>query len=416
MTRPASALGERALVAGLFGATCLLSLVSWYTTWQGMALYLSGWFALPAALGVQSALVLVAWLAGQARSGRGWLFAVYAITACVSIAFSYASLHTWFAAKERPALVERRLFDTLQASAGTAAQLLAGAQAEQQKHVLALEALLEEEKTQGHASLGQDQDPYLARVREAVALEARSLGGLQEGAGPGARHAAFDRHLRMARQALEHLQASRQALTSFQAGLRPLDPSEQQLRAYREVYDAVPWREVEDALHDPRFQQPVLPALGDHLDRTASGQEDLLLAFQELATAPGPRHILALLLAAFIDLIVFLVAAASAPHLAGAPEARWAAAGAALDASDPQVFTRDLLRKLRVDGRGLPRLEEAALTPGQRQYCLLLCAHRRATYSQTAGFLLDEGIHGALMESLAEPGLALRVASLPAQA
>jgi hypothetical protein len=49
-------------VGALFVLERPLALVSWYTTQQGMALYLSPWFAFLASLGVQSALVLVAWL------------------------------------------------------------------------------------------------------------------------------------------------------------------------------------------------------------------------------------------------------------------------------------------------------------------------------------------------------------------
>ena len=67
-----------------------------------MALYLSVWFAVLASLGVQGALVLVAWLIGLNRSRRTLLGVVYAITATVSIAFSYVSLYTWFSARERP--------------------------------------------------------------------------------------------------------------------------------------------------------------------------------------------------------------------------------------------------------------------------------------------------------------------------
>ena len=58
----------RPMVKSLFVATCLLSIVSWYTTEQGMALYLSVWFALLASLGVQGALVIVAWLIGVGGS------------------------------------------------------------------------------------------------------------------------------------------------------------------------------------------------------------------------------------------------------------------------------------------------------------------------------------------------------------
>jgi heme/copper-type cytochrome/quinol oxidase subunit 3 len=109
---------SRPLVASLFVASCLLSIVSWYTTQQGMALYLSPWFALLASLGVQSSLVVVAWLVGFNRSRSALLIAVYVITAVVSIVFSYVSLYTWFSARERPATVERRLYDALNAATG----------------------------------------------------------------------------------------------------------------------------------------------------------------------------------------------------------------------------------------------------------------------------------------------------------
>ena len=93
----------RPLVAGLFLSSCLLSIVSWYTTQQGMALYLSAWFSFVASLGVQSALVLVAWLIGFTKTNRALLIAVYAVTAAISISFSYVSLYTWFSSRERPA-------------------------------------------------------------------------------------------------------------------------------------------------------------------------------------------------------------------------------------------------------------------------------------------------------------------------
>src|SRR5882672_6516679 len=87
---------SRLIVKALFVSSCLLSIVSWYTTQQGMALYLNSWFALLASAGVQSALVLVAWLIGFTKARRALLVVVYCMTAIISIAFSYVSLQTWF--------------------------------------------------------------------------------------------------------------------------------------------------------------------------------------------------------------------------------------------------------------------------------------------------------------------------------
>jgi hypothetical protein len=405
---------SRPLVACLFVSSVLLSVVSWYTTQQGMALYLSPWFSLLASLGVQSALVLVAWLVGVTESRRGLLIAVYAVTAVVSIAFSYVSLHTWFASRERPARIERALYDELSAAAGKSQELVTAAIAEGQKHVLALEEMTVAERAHGYISRATDPDPYLARVREAVAREAASYGAsYPEGQGPGLRYTAFDRHASLARQTVARLQDARKALADLRAGLKPLDPTEQQLRAFRQVFDAIPWNDVRDTLHAP-VELPAVPAYSDFVDRAATGQEDLVIAFTELFSAPTSRHVLALALATFIDLVVFLLAYASGPYFFGAPEERWLRAGAALDSADEQVFARDLLRKVAPGSQGLARVDAAALSPGELQLFLLLASRGLAAPVEEGDrrfYLLDAAVHRTVVESLAERRLPLRASA-----
>jgi hypothetical protein len=412
-----AALG-RPLVAGLVVSSVLLSVVSWYTTERGMGLYLSPWLALLASLGVQSALVLVAWLIGTSEGPRGLLVAVYAITAFVSVAFSYVSLYGWFAARERPAQIERQLFDALQAATGQAQVQLTAAVAEAERHALALEEMAGAEKAHGFISRATDSDPWLAAVREAVAREAASYAGAYpEGQGAGLRYTAFDRHAALARQTLERLRRAAAGLQAVRATLEPLQPTADQLRAVRAAWDAIPWDEVRETLH-AEVAAPTLPAYGAFVDRPVSGQEELLVAFGELFGAPGRRHLLALALAAFIDLVVFLLAWASGPHLFGAPEQAWLRAAAALDAADEQVFARGLLRRTVAGPDGLPRLEERGLSAGERQLCLALVA--RGLAAITAGdegaraYLLDPGLHRRVLESLAERGLALQAARVEA--
>ena len=406
---------SRPLVACLFVSSVLLSVVSWYTTQQGMALYLSPWFSFLASLGVQSALVLVAWLVGLNESRRGLLIAVYALTASVSIAFSYVSLHTWFASRERPATIERALYDELDAAGGESQELLTAAVVEGQKHVLALEEMTAAEKAHGYISRATDQDPYLSRVREAVAREAESYGAsYPEGHGPGLRYTAFDRHASIARQTVARLQEAQKALTDFRAGLKPLDPTEQQLRGFRQVEGTIPWSDVRDTLH-AKVVIPTVPAYSAFVDRAATGQEDLVIAFTELLAAPTSRHVLAFTLAAFIDLIVFLLAYASGPFFFGAPEERWVKAGAALDSADEQVFARDLLRKVSPSAQGLARLEVAALSPGELQLVLLLASRHLAAPVDEGSrrfYLLDASVHRNLAESLADRRLPLQASTV----
>lgn len=405
----------RPMVKGLFVATCLLSIVSWYTTEQGMALYLSGWFALLASLGIQGALILVAWLIGLNRSRRALLGVVYAITATVSIAFSYVSLYTWFSARERPMAVERKLYDELTNSLGKTQQLVAAAAAEAQKHVLALSEMGAAEKSVGYISRAGDADPYLSAVRDAVAKEAKTYAaGYPEGSGQGVRYTAFERYTQLARQSSDRLQAAQKTIAEFRDQLKPLDSTESQLRGFRQLYDGLPWSEVTEALHAPKIERPPVPAYSDFVDRTVAGQEDLLIAFQELFAAPTPRHVFSFALAAFIDIIVFLVAFASGPYFFGSSEQRWVAASAALDGVDEQIFVRGFLTKLTPTLRGMARADPEKLSAGEQQFCFVLVSKRLALVKEEDGkrfYLLDQAIHELLLECLATQGLPLRASA-----
>lgn len=405
---PTSSSPSPLLAQGLFVSTCFLSIVSWYTTYQGMALYLSPWFAFLASLGIQSALVLVAWLAGSARHNKVLLGFVYGMTALVSIAFSYVSLYTWFSSKERPAIVERQLYDTITASSGKVSELLTAAVAEAEKHALALEEMTKAERAQGYAARAEDVDPYLKRVREAVAQEAQS--GYREGAGAGVRYAAFERYTKLAQKSLAQLQDSRRALQEFRSQLKPGDSSEQQIRQYRAVYDAIPWGEVEAHLNKASLARPEVPALSDHLDKTSTGQEELLLAFTELLSAPTARHVFSFSLATFIDVIVFLLAFSAGPHFAGSPGERWRHAGAAIDDTHQQLFARDFLRKVESDGGGLARVRVDLLTAGERQFCLMLASKGLAVVHEGA-YVLDGKVHEELMDAMVRRQLPLRASA-----
>jgi len=408
----AQTLVSRPIVTALFVASCLLAIVSYYTTQQGMALYLSPWFSILASLGVQSALVLVAWLIGFTRTKRFLLIAVYGITATVSIAFSYVSLYTWFSVRERPAVIERRLYDSLAATAGRSQEVLAAAAAEGQKHVLALDEMTAAEKAHGYISRAEDADPYLARIRDAVAREALTYSSAyREGSGEGLRYTAFDRYAKLARQSAARIQQAQEGLAEFSRNTKPLDPTEIQLRSFRQAFDNISWDEVRETLHNDRIEAPAVPAYSEFVDRSATAQEDLVVAFSELLSAPTNRHVFAFALAAFIDIIVFLLAYASGPFFFGAPEDRWFAAGATLDSADNQVFLRDLLRKLVPGPEGMARVESDSLSPGEQQLCLLLAARGLAApvvEGEKLFYLLDRSVHQHMFESLADRGLSLR--------
>ena len=379
-----------------------------------MALYLSPWFSLLAALGVQLALVIVAWLFGASREGRrAVLVGVYIITAIVSIAFSYVSLDTWFGERERPALAQRALYDELNAVASRTEPLLSGAVASGHRYTLALEEMAAAEKQHGHISQSRDAEPYLDAIRAAVANEARSVGGAyNEGSGAGVRYTAFSRHAQLTRQTTSAIESAWQAIARAKAELKPGMPTDAQLRQFHVAYDAIPWSQVERLLGSANLERPVLPAYARFVERSGSGQEDLMRSFEELLTRPSARNVFSAALAAFIDIIVFLLAFAAGPYLHGEPEQRWLAAGAVLDAHDSgQDFARELLRKIRPDRRGMPRLPTEGLTAGQQQMCLLLTGGGQAALQRDEDgldyYVLSPETHRRLAESVHLPKFGL---------
>jgi hypothetical protein len=377
-----------------------------------MALYLSAWFAVLASLGIQISLVMVAWLIGFSKTKRGLLIAVYAITAVVSISFSYVSLYTWFSERERPAIIERGLYDRLSTAAAQADETLQAADSEGKRHVLALQEMAEAEKAHGYISRAQDSDPYLANIREAVAKEAQTYGsGYKEGSGTGLRYTAFDRYQKLTKESLAQIEQARGAMTAFRSSSKPTDPSEKQLKNYHDAVDQIPWAEVEKTIHNGKVARPDAPAYTEFADKTASQQEDLMVAFTELFTNPGGRHIFSLALAAFIDIVVFLLAFSSGPYFFGAPEQRWCEAGAAVDSSQSPLFVRAFLSKMRPGRQGMPRVDAEELSPGEQQLCMMLVAKGSAAVVEEGGrsyYLLDPQTHESLLDTMASGNFTLK--------
>jgi hypothetical protein len=331
--------------------------------------------------------------------------AVYAITVTISVSFSYVNLYTWFSAKERPAEVQRELFETINKSTDKIAQQLSGGIAEGQRHVLALAEMTSAERTHGHMSLGQDGDPYLAEIRQAVAQESQSSTGVYRGGGgEGLGYLAFARYTKLVQQSVERMIDAQRKLTTFRGQAKPTEASDQQLRDFREVYAVIPWDDVEKSLHQGHFEKPEPPKYSDYVDQSRNGQEDLLMAFKELFSKPTGYHSFAFILAVFVDAIVSLLAYAAGPVLFGNAEKRWFAAGAALDALDSQVFVRDFLRKMVPDPRGMARVEVSELSAGEQQVCLLLASKELAASLDENGkqfYLLSPEVHEQLLETSA---------------
>jgi hypothetical protein len=267
------------------------------------------------------------------------------------------------------------------------------------------------ERAHGHISQTGDPDPFLHSIREAVAREAAALGpAYRQGAGVGARYTAFERHARLTRAAVAELESGLRAVASWRSQADPASSSAEQFRRFESVMTALPWSAANRILGQDA-PPPEAPPLARYVDRPATGQEELMRAFDELFAAPTSRHVFSFALAAFIDVIVFLLAFAAGPYFHGEPAARLRAAAASIDSADEQIFVRDFLRKLRPGENGLAQVDSASLTPGEQQFCLALAGSGHAAVGNGESglrYLFDRETHALMMDSLAAPGLPLR--------
>ena len=138
-----------------------------------------------------------------------------------------------------------------------------------------------------------------------------------------------------------------------------------------------------------------------------------MIASGRLST-PTSRHVLAFTLAAFIDLIVFLLAYASGPFFFGAPGRALGEGGRrARRGGRAGLRPRPAAQGLG-ERSGLAHVEAAALSHGERQLVLLLASRGLATPVEEEGrrfHLLDASVHRTLAESLSERRLPLRAAA-----
>ena len=96
------------------------------------------------------------------------------------------------------------------------------------------------------------------------------------------RYTAFDRHAKLARQSLEQLQSARNNLALFQSQTKPLDPANNQFRAFHQAFDAV--TRLFHQVSGIRLTESKHALVTGRLQRLAAGESQLLVSGQHAET------------------------------------------------------------------------------------------------------------------------------------
>ena len=93
---------SKATMMMIYLGTLLISILSFFTTYQGMNIILSWQLALLGSLGLQTAMLGIAWNLIKLKDGRGSYILAFSIAASFSVFFSYASFDTGLKNNTRP--------------------------------------------------------------------------------------------------------------------------------------------------------------------------------------------------------------------------------------------------------------------------------------------------------------------------
>ncbi|MEE8404159.1 MAG: hypothetical protein V3S17_02085 [candidate division Zixibacteria bacterium] len=152
----------------IYIGTFLISLLSFFTTYYGLALFLDKWLALLGSLGLQSAMLGIAWNLMRLRENRAAYVMVFSVAATFSIFFSYVNFNTGLKGNVR-ALEARDAYVTearpiLRQYAFLAKQALSRGGYQSQR----LADLLEMEKDHGWATVVDEgsNDPFIQSIIE----------------------------------------------------------------------------------------------------------------------------------------------------------------------------------------------------------------------------------------------------------
>jgi len=147
----------------IYLGTLLLSILSFYTTYKGLAIVIDERMALVGSLGLQTVLLGIAWSLMKFRERRGTYLLVFGVAATFSIFFSYANFDTNLQEKTRTANVRSKYTQTVREVLAEYSRLAKQAEMKGRYQLARMEKLLEMEEAKGWSTIVDEgsKDPYI---------------------------------------------------------------------------------------------------------------------------------------------------------------------------------------------------------------------------------------------------------------
>lgn len=297
----------------IYGGTFLVSVLSFITTYQGLCIFLDPWLAAIGSLGLQTAMLGIAWNLMRFRVNRLMYASVFMAVASFSIFFSYVNFNTRLKGSVRSEEVRAAYAVAARPVLAEYASLTKYAVVQAKYQAERLSALRTMEESRGWATIMDEgsNDPFIQSViegaRRTVDSWNRSQGtDYRQGSGRGIILDYLGNWDRQIRDNLREVEQYAAALDSIGMTLRSDVP-------VREQYDRLNWASVHFPIAEytritsaqPGLPQP--PFTAGYVERPSSGQQALNLVIADL-WHPDRLTLFSLIFAFVIDFLVIVMA------------------------------------------------------------------------------------------------------------
>jgi len=307
----------------IYLGTLLISILSFFTTLKGLNIILSWELALLGSLGLQTAMLGIAWNLIKIKENRGSYVMAFLIAAVFSIFFSYANFDTNLKANTRPREVRNSYYENAKTMLSEYASQAKKAALAARYQVDRIGSLVEMEEERGWATVIDEgsRDKFVQSIINGARLTVESWKkntgtDYRQGKGRGIIINYLESRQKQAQKNFSQIQSYTEYIDSLALKLTPALTVEDQYNTVNKAYVNFPIGVValitsnDDAAH---LSHP--PAVVDFAEKPANTQQALMLVIGDLYQMDRLTF-LSLMLAIAIDFIVILIAFAGSHIMA----------------------------------------------------------------------------------------------------
>jgi len=297
----------------IYLGTFFLSILSFFTTYNGMTILLDRQLAFIGSLGLQIVLLGIAWSLMRMRNNKLTYISAFSIAAAFSIFFSFVNFDTGLQEKTRTIKSRGQYSQVLREALADYSQIAKQASMKGRYQVSRLEKLLELERENGWATIVDEgsQDNYIQSIIDGArttvsSWEKRQGENYRQGKGKGIITNYLETNLTQLDENLVIIDRYVESVDSLAMALNGSRTIDDQVEIANRAWVGFPLNEVE-VLIASSIEVPMPPNQANYIEKSMNRQQAFMLVLNDLLEM-NKLALFALLLAIAIDLIIIIMA------------------------------------------------------------------------------------------------------------